>query len=120
MSSTARRPSAHYLILLRHSGQMPAPDELEALMKKFARWIDGMKARGQFVRTDGLEFTGKVIRPGGIVTDGPYAEAKEVVGGYLVIAARSLAHATQIARRCPALAKGGTTVEVRPVARRRR
>ncbi len=85
-------------------------------MQKFHRWVDSMKAKGQLVRTDGLEFTGKVILTGGVVNDGPYAEAKEIVGGYLVITARSLAQAVQIAKRCPGLKQPGTTVEVRPIA----
>ncbi len=111
-----RQTKSEFLLLLRHSGQMPAPDELEALMQKFQRWVDSMKAKGQFVCTNGLEFTGKVIRTGGVVSDGPFAEAKEVVGGYIVIAARSLAQAVQIAKRCPGLKQPGTMIEVRPIA----
>jgi hypothetical protein len=106
---------AHYLLLLRHSGTMPTPAELEKIMAKFKTWMDGIKARGEFVATSGLEFTGKVVRTGGIVSDGPFAEAKEVVGGFVIVAARSLEHATEIARACPGLEQPGTTVEVRPV-----
>lgn len=111
------RTKSQYLLLLRHSGQPPSPAELEKLMAKFATWLKQMKARRQFVATHGLEFTGKVLRaPDAAVSDGPFIEAKEVVGGYLLIRARDLDHAAEIAKGCPALYQSGTTVEVRPVA----
>jgi hypothetical protein len=94
---------------------MPAPAELEQLMAKFKVWMDGIKARGEFVATSGLEFTGRVVRTHGKVSDGPFAEAKEVVGGYVIVAAIGLERATEIARACPGLEQPGTTVEVRPI-----
>lgn len=109
------QPPSHYLLLLRHSGIQPAPAELAQLMAKFKTWMDGIKARGEFVATSGLEFSGRVLRTHGKVSDGPFAEAKEVVGGYVIVAARDLDHATTIAQGCPGLQQPGTTVEVRPV-----
>jgi hypothetical protein len=106
----------HYLLLLRHYGTMPEPAELQQIMAKFKIWMDGIKARGEFVATNGLEFTGKVLRTGGAVSDGPFAEAKEIVGGYIVVTARDQEHAMEIARGCPGLQQPGTTVEVRPIA----
>ncbi len=84
-------------------------------MGKFKTWMDGIKARGEFVATDGLEFTGKVVRTGGVVNDGPFVEAKEVVGGYVIVAAHSIEHAIEIARACPGLEQPGTAIEVRPI-----
>jgi len=109
------RPSSQYLLLLRHSGTMPAPAELEALMAKFEIWMDGIKARGEFVATNGLKFSGRVLRTHGAASDGPFVEAKEIVGGYIVVAAENLDCATEIARGCPGLQQPGTTVEVRPI-----
>ena len=106
-----------FLLLLRHSGTMPSPAELELIMAKFKTWMEGIRARGEFVATSGLAFTGKVLRTGGVVSDGPFAEAKEVVGGFVIVAARDLAHATEIARACPGLERPGTTIEVRPLQR---
>jgi hypothetical protein len=94
---------------------MPSPAELDELMAKFKVWMDGITARGEFIATNGLAFTGKVLRTHGIVSDGPFAEAKEIVGGYIIVAARDLDHATAIARGCPGLQQPGTTVEVRPI-----
>jgi hypothetical protein len=111
-------PNNHYLLLLRHSGTMPSPAELDQLMTKFKTWMDGIKARGEFVATNGLAFTGKVLRLHGVVSDGPFVEAKEIVGGYVVVAARDLDHAAEIAGGCPGLQQPGTTVEVRPIQMR--
>lgn len=114
------RKKSEYLLLLRHSGRPPAPADLEKLMAKFAVWLKAMKAKRQFVATNGLEFTGKVLHsPRATVSDGPYVEAKEIVGGYLLIRARDLDDAVAIAQDCPALHRPGTTVEVRPVATHR-
>ena len=93
----------------------PPPAELEALMAKFKLWMDGIKARGEFVSTHGLDFTGKVVRLHGAVSDGPFVEAKEMVGGYVIVAARDLDHATEIARACPGVQQPGTILEVRPI-----
>ncbi len=106
---------SHYLLLLRHSGTMPAPAELTKIMAKFKIWMDGIKARGEFVATNGLEFTGKVLRTHGQVSDGPFIEAKEMVGGFVIVAARDIEHATEVASGCPGLEQPGTTVEVRPI-----
>lgn len=112
-------PTSLYLLLLRHpvGGTMPSPAELEKLMAKFADWRNDMKAKGQFVSTNGLEFTGRVLRaPDATVHDGFYAETKEIIGGYVLIRARDLDEATEIAKGCPALYETSTNVEIRPVA----
>jgi hypothetical protein len=110
-----------YLLLLRHptAATRPSPAELEKLMAKFALWRNDMKAKGQLVSTNGLEFTGRVLRaPAATVHDGFFAETKEIIGGYVLIRARSLDDATEIAKGCPALYQTGTNVEIRPVVTR--
>jgi len=57
---------------------------------------------------------GKILRPSG-VTDGPFAEAKEVVGGYMVVAAESYENAVEIARECPGVIRPGASVEIREI-----
>jgi hypothetical protein len=62
-----------------------------------------------------LEQTGKVVHgKSKTISDGPYAEAKDVVGGFMVVEAQDLAHAAEISKGCPILEVGGS-VEVRPV-----
>ena len=85
-------------------------------MAQFAEWMQGLSAQGMVVGTNGLEITGKVLRGprGATITDGPYPEAKEIVGGYVLITADNLDQAIEAARDCPGLGMG-MAVEVRPV-----
>ena len=111
-------PANQYLLLLLqpNTGPGPTPAELQHIMGRFKTWMDGLYAKGIVAGTNGLEPTGKILRePGGtVITDGPYAEAKEVVGGYILINAASLDEAVAIARGCPGL-DHRLAVEVRPV-----
>ncbi|RXK53124.1 transcription initiation protein [Oleiharenicola lentus] len=112
-------PSPSFMFIFREpvtaSGQ--APVETPESFQRWLDWVGRLRAQGQYVGGDPLE-----PAPGGVlrgkqtvsVTDGPYAEAKEIVGGYMVIRAGSLAEAMTIARECPGLPDGGS-VEVRQV-----
>jgi hypothetical protein len=115
MTSITEKPK--FLLLLHQpGGGTPAPDELQKIMVRFGEWMQGMSARGAVLGTNGLEITGKVLRGkrGASFTDGPYAEGKEIVGGYVLIAADNEAAAVEMARDCPGL-DYGMAVEVRPV-----
>ena len=68
-----------------------------------------LKDRGQ-----PLERTGKVVRGQNAVVDGPYTEAKDLVGGYTIVEAKDIDQAAELSLGCPILAGGGS-VEVRPV-----
>ena len=110
--------SAQFLLLFRHpkDGPDPSPEEMQKIMGKWMAWMKGMGARGEFAGANRLEDTGAVVQgPRGTrFTDGPFAEAKEVVGGYVLVNAANLAAATAIARGGPGL-DNGTIVEVRPI-----
>ena len=113
-----KKPSAPtYMFVFRNCKGMDdcTPEEMQQLFQKWMAWIAGMKAKGQYLAGDPLEDTpGKVLRGlrGAQVTDGPFAEAKEIVGGYMLIAAKNFAAAVKISQGCPGLARGGS-VEVR-------
>jgi hypothetical protein len=78
-------------------------------------WFKDLAEKGHVVdRGQPLERDGKVVGPGKVVTDGPYAEVKDLVGGYTLIKAADVAHAAELAKGCPILDQGGH-VEVRPV-----
>ena len=110
---------ADYLFLFRggmqhESGRSPA--ELQASMQKWLGWIGGIGKKGQLKGGQPLENGGKVIAgKQRVMTDGPFAEAKDIVGGYLVVTAKDLAEAYEIAKGCPAPDEGGS-VEVRGLA----
>ena len=114
-SSESNRPQ--FLLVLRqpHGGQ-PGPDELRLIMGRFTEWMKSISAKGNIVGTNGLKDTGAVLRGprGASVSDGPFAESKEIIGGYVLITADSLVQAIEIARECPGL-DYRMTVEVRPV-----
>ena len=78
--------------------------------------MTALKTKGIVAGSNGLESTGKVLRGprGASVTDGPYSETKETVGGYILISAQNLDEAVEIARECPGL-DYQLTVEVRPI-----
>jgi hypothetical protein len=99
-----------------HKEVMGSPERAQQTMTKWRAWFKEMTDKGQLKSTgQPLERAGKVV--GGkkkTVTDGPYAEAKDVIGGYSIIDARDLEQAAQIAAGCPVLDVGGS-VEVRPV-----
>jgi hypothetical protein len=89
---------------------------MQRQMQKWIDWIESLTRAGKFKAGDPLQEVGKVLSgPGGkLVTDGPFAETKEVVGGYLLVTAKGLEEATELARGCP-IFQGGGTVEVRPI-----
>ena len=109
---------SQFLLLFRHpsDGPDPSPDEMQQIFGQWMAWMKGMKAKGQFVTADRLEDGGKVLRgpTGSTMTDGPFAESKEIVGGFVIVTADHLAQASEIARGCPGFAMG-TIVEVRPI-----
>jgi len=89
------------------------------MQKTTQRWVAWFKELGEkgHIKYPGhpLERTGKVVSgKQKSVHDGPYAEAKDVVGGYMLIEARDITHAVELSKGCPILEVGGS-VEVRPV-----
>lgn len=110
--------SKEFMLILR-GGIHPKdlrPERLQELMTKFGQWMSQMQSRGQLREVGRLEDEGRVLsgKHGQITVDGPYTEAKEVVGGYFLIAAPDLVHAIEIGKHCPLLENEGT-VEVRPI-----
>ncbi|HTL69548.1 MAG TPA: YciI family protein [Lacunisphaera sp.] len=111
--------NTQFMILLRQpaGGQIPPPDELAKIMARFSVWMDGLRAKHAVVGTNGLQYAGRILRgpPGEtVITDGPFTEGKEVIGGYVLVQARSLAAAVAMAKKCPGL-DYRMSVEVRPV-----
>ncbi|RYE26502.1 MAG: transcription initiation protein [Sphingobacteriales bacterium] len=104
-----------FMMLFRtneHAIDPRTAEEQQANMKHWQDWIGGIAAQGKFVNTGRLAFEGKTLQANGVVTDGPYAETKEILGGYLTVKADTLEEAIALADGCPALLNGGK-VEVR-------
>ena len=92
-----------------------SPEQLQANMKLWMDWIGGIAAQNKLLdRGNRLETGGKVVKPGNLITDGPYIETKEMIGGYTLVKADSIDEATEMAKGCPILTFGGN-VEVREI-----
>jgi hypothetical protein len=93
-----------------------SPEEMQARTKKWMDWMGSIAAQNKLANSGNRLFHhGKVVKANGVITDGPYAEIKETIGGYSIIKAASYEEAAQIAKGCPILAGGGN-VEIREIS----
>ena len=120
MSTHPKPSTASFLLLFRNGGPDThahlSPDERAALTRRWNEWYDSLAAQKKVQHGRPLGLSGRVVSGtrGDRVTDGPFAEAKEVVAGYFFLTVADLDEATEIAKKCPGLPLG-ITVEVRPV-----
>lgn len=92
-----------------------SPEAQQAQMQKWFEWVQKLQGQNRYVSGEALIPGGKTIKGAKkTVTDGPFAEGKEVVGGYFVVFAKDLTEATEMAKECPDYELGGI-VEVREV-----
>jgi len=108
-------------MMLLHSEPSPegsySPEEIQAVVQKYQEWSEKMGAAGKLAGGNKLaNDAGKVLHGAETVSvvDGPFAETKEVIGGYFVLEAKDYAEATELSRSCPHLAFGGT-IELRQI-----
>lgn len=113
------QPTSDFLLLIRGRewDRSLSPAELQQTMTGFAAWFERLSAAGTIKAGHPLMDDSRTVcgKDGRIVSDGPYAESKEAVGGYLLIQAESLEHAVEIARQFPIL-EHGISLEIRPLA----
>jgi hypothetical protein len=107
---------SEFLYLYRGGERDRSPEVMQQLMQKWMAWLKGLGEAGH-LKDQGqpLERAGKLVKgKQKTVTDGPFAESKDVVGGYTLVEARDLEQAVELAKGCPIFeVEGG--VEVRPV-----
>lgn len=107
-----------FLLLFRQPSHDPAlltPEALQAVTKRWNDWVGGIAAQGKLSGPNmRLAVEGKVLKPGGVVTDGPFVEIRERLGSFLVVKADNLEEATTLAHGCPALDAQGS-VEIRAI-----
>ena len=109
---------SEFTFLYRGRDTSASPEQMQKTMEKWVAWFKQLESAGA-LKYPGhpLEHTGKVVKSKQkVVVDGPYAEAKDVIGGYSVVEAKDLDHASELAKGCPILDVGGS-VEVRPIQR---
>ena len=92
-----------------------SPKEMQALAKKWQDWVGGIAAQGKLASNGPrLATEGKVLKAGGVITDGPFVEIRERLGSFIIVSAGSLEEATTLAHGCPALEADGS-VEIRQI-----
>jgi hypothetical protein len=93
-----------------------SPEQMQQIADQWMAWFNRLKDENKCVAGDPLEREGKIVSgKNRVVSDGPYAESKETIGGYFLLKVGSLDEAVAIAQQCPGLPYG-IRVEVRPVA----
>ena len=92
-----------------------SPEEMQQMLQKWNAWItEGLRRGWMLDAGDGLKREGRVVNAKKVVSDGPFIEVKEMVGGFSIVQADTLDAATELARGCPIFLRGGS-VEVRPL-----
>ncbi len=107
---------SEFLFLYRGGETDRSPERMQQTMQKWMSWLKELGEKGH-IKDQGqpLERAGKLVKGRQkSVTDGPFPEAKDIVGGYTLIEARDLGQAVELSKGCPILEADGT-VEVRPV-----
>lgn len=92
----------------------PSQEQMQSNIQQWMDWFGGIAAQGKIVNANRLGFEGKTLKPNNVIVDGPYAELKEMIGGYVVVKATNIDEAMRLAEACPILLHGGH-VEVRSV-----
>lgn len=91
-------------------------EEKQAHMEVWGAWMGGLKEQGKLIDGLPLDKTGKVVHDRGqMVTNGPFAEGAEMVGGYLIVSAKNLDEAVEISKGCPIFDYEGSFVEIREI-----
>jgi hypothetical protein len=105
-----------FVFLYRGGARDRSPEQMQQMMQKWMAWMKDLGANGHLKdRGQPLERAGKLVQGRQkTVTDGPFAEAKNVVGGYTLIEAEDLSEAVELSKGCPIFEVEGA-VEVRPV-----
>ena len=104
------------MYLFRGGGRLnQSPEEWQGQMQQWYQWISSLQQSGTYLSGDPLQATGRQISGRDkVVTDGPFTEAKEVIGGYIIVHANDMDHAAEISLGCPIFGENGS-LEIRPV-----
>lgn len=109
-----------YALIFRHQdgNKVASPEQIQIWMKQTRDWMAGISAQDKLVSGNGLRFEeSKIVWPKNVVTNGPFGEIKETIGGYVIVKADSVEEAVEFAKGSPILQGEGNSVEVRKLAR---
>ena len=105
-----------FVLIFRQSpaSENASPEEMAARIPQWESWFAGIAAQGKYIPGKRLGTQGKVLKAGGVITDGPFVEIKEQLAGFISVRAENLEEATTLAHGCPIISQGGN-VEIRNV-----
>ncbi len=107
-------PSEYLLICRGQWDKNASRDQVEKVIDQFYVWLDRLVAEGKMKRGQRLKYEGKTVSRRNVITDGPFGESKEVIGGYWFAIANNLDEAAQLAAGNPCL-DYGLSLEIRPI-----
>lgn len=109
-----------FILIFRHEdgSKTASPEQMQVWMKQTMDWIGGIAAQHKFVSGTGLPFdNAKVVHANDVVTNGPFGEIKETIGGFIIVKAKTVEEAVAFAKGSPILQGNGNTIEVRRIAK---
>ena len=109
-----------FALIMRHEDgtKVASPEQMQAWMKQTMDWIGGIAAQNKFVSGTGLPFDdARVVKSNKVVTNGPFGDIKETIGGFIIVKASSIDEAVEMAKGSPVLQGEGNTMEVRKIAK---
>ena len=112
--STTETPSEYLIISRGQWDPAASKEQIQSAIDDFYAWLETMVHQGKMKKGQRLKNEGRTVTRNKILTDGPYGETKEVVGGYWFILAESLDEAAKIASGNPCL-RCGLFFEIRPI-----
>jgi hypothetical protein len=117
MSTPTQTHQHGYMLIFRGTDWYKglSHEEMQQVSDKWMAWFKGLMASGKAVAGNPLEREGKIVGKNRVVSDGPFAESKETIGGYFLLKVDTMDAALAIAKDCPGLPYG-IRVEVRQVA----
>lgn len=109
-----------FALIFRHDDgkKVASPAQIQIWMKQTMDWVGSIAAQNKFVTGIGLPFEdARVVKPNNVVTNGPFGDIKETIGGMIIVKAETIEEAIVFAKGCPVLQGEGNSVEVRKVAK---
>lgn len=108
-----------YLLIMRHEdgSKIASPEQMQQWMKQTMDWIGGIAAQNKFVSGTGLPMDQARVIRNNVVTNGPFGDIKETIGGFIIVRAESIDEAVEFAKGCPVLQGPDNSMEVRKVAK---
>lgn len=109
-----------FALIFRHDDgkKVASPEQIQIWMKQTMDWVGGIAAQDKFVSGTGLPFEdARVVKSNNVVTNGPFGDIKETIGGFIIVKAETIDEAVEFAKGCPVLQGEGNSVEVRKIAK---